>query len=204
MNYWFFTPTPITPPQLPPPPPLPNSLEFFTNSNYFRPGLAGLQLYSQIHHNTVNQVIHGLGMPFVGYAVFGLANLLSSNNRAGLIIYLSYFLYYLQFDLIGSFYALLIYLIPLAISFYDYQIIQFYYPNTIKPSYQLIKSEYLAFYAKIFALSILIQEGIGHFCYERFNSDLYQLPNSISQAPLFGTRALMHNWLNYPLLPNAN
>jgi len=191
-----------------------DSLMDFTHEHrMFRSGRAGLELYTEIHQNNTNQIIHGLGMPFVGYAIFGLANFFCASPLASLLIYFSYFIYYLTFDVPGAMFSLVIYYPVLMQSISDWLDLDFYYGQDYVPTTELLpasnyliyaeqRRKYCVFYIQLFCLSVFIQEGLGHFFYEVINSDLYQLPNSMSQAPLFGTRALMHNWLNYSLLPS--
>ena len=179
-----------------------NADNLFRNGTQFRPGLEGLKLYSQIHGNNTNQIIHALGMPVVAYAIFGLSNL-HLNTASSILIYLFYFFYYASFDIIGSFCSLLLFFPSLCSSMIEYYDFQHYYDlkyNTF--IYDNKKLKMTKYYIKMFLLSVVIQEFVGHFIYEKINSDLFQLPNSITQAPLFATRALLHNLFNLPLIPN--
>lgn len=165
--------------------------------NYFRPGIDGLKLYSQIHHNQVNQLLHAFGMPVVGYAFFGLMNLVSV--KLSYLAFVSYFMYYLTFDPFGAIVSLVIYTQALNLSVQNYTDLIDYYGNS--KVFEKFKHEYAMFYVKLFCLSIFVQEFIGHLIYERISSDLLQLPNSITQAPLFATRAMLHNFIGMSLIP---
>ena len=169
-------------------------------NNWFRPGIEGLKLYSQIHGNNANQIIHGIGMPIVAYAVFGLSNF-HVNTSFTFIIYFAYFIYYSTFDTLGALFSLLLYFPSIYCSIQEYYDIVHYYKNGynsfIFENKQLKMTKY---YINIFWASVVFQELIGHFVYERANSDLLQLPNSITQAPLFASRALLHNLFNLPLI----
>jgi uncharacterized membrane protein YGL010W len=163
-------------------------------------GRESLALYADMHHNWVNQIIHGVGMPFVGYAVFGGVPLIynrlrrklglrlyCSANQLRVAIYLSYLIYYWSFDLIGAIVTGLTYLPLFVLADFEY--------NGI-PGLRLgglIEWMMIWFYILVLVVSIGFQEGVGHSLYEETNSILIQLPNSILIAPLFGTRALLHN-----------
>lgn len=182
-------------------------------------GTDALKLYSEIHQSPVNQIIHGLGMPFVGYAVFMWVPLilyrlynymvqdlsttipiwvlnirtipvLLFNIRFAL--YILYVTYYFCFDPVGAIVTQLIYLVPFYLATKRIH----HDANVHEHSSSLIVQN-----IGIMALSIFVQEGIGHAFFEHVNSDLWQLPNSISIAPLFGTRALLHNFLGFRLIP---
>ena len=161
-------------------------------------GTDALTLYAEIHQSTVNQIIHGLGMPFVGYAIFGgvpllLAKFRDFRDRSLFIhlcqfaIYFFYVIYYSTFDRTGSLTTAMIYAIPLVCAMEDF-----------------VGKKYgrgLFHYIKVLAASIFIQEGVGHLLFEHKSSDLWQLPNSIAIAPLFGVRCILHNFFGQPLTP---
>lgn len=169
-------------------------------------GRESLALYAEMHHNHMNQVIHGMGMPFVGYAVFGgvpliynrvkrLLGLESPVNATQLrtSIFLAYIIYYWSFDTIGAIVTAGTYLPFLILANKEYNGI----PGLTKGG--LIEWMMIWFYIMVMTLAIGIQEGIGHSLYEKRNSFLLQLPNSVLIAPLFGTRAILHNFFGFDL-----
>lgn len=154
-------------------------------------GRQSLELYAEIHQTTGNQLIHGLGMPIVGYGVFGGIPLLLSNKRFDqevlrLFIYCAYIVYYWWGcnDWVGAFVTAATYLPAL------------HYASTHVEDGVGVLGFTMAALG-----SIAVQEIVGHGMYERVASDLWQLPNSIAIAPLFGTRALMHVFFGAPLVP---
>src|SRR6056297_3320479 len=73
----------------------------------FRYGNAGYELYHEIHNSLANQLIHGLGMPFVVYGFYKMMGAIFANNKktanvVQFIIFTAFFLYYLTFDPIGA------------------------------------------------------------------------------------------------------
>lgn len=147
-------------------------------------GQCGYDLYAEIHQNYVNQLIHGLFMPFVVYGtLLGVPALLGFSGNKALemagYIYTSYLMYYLTFDPLGMFLSALMYTPCL------------YFVN--KESYTP-QDRWRIFSRGVGWLlaAVGIQEIIGHTLFEEVNSDLWQLPNSILIAPIFGARCLFH------------
>ena len=164
-------------------------------SSCFCLGRDSLMLYAQIHQNRFNQLIHAIGMPFVGYAVFGGLPLLAQKFNPNLIvnnmriaIYLLYVLYYWSFDLAGAMTTAIVY---------------GYVLNKVLDDDELISDQttniFLAYYLFIFCFSLILQEFIGHSFFEEQNSFVCQIPNSIMIAPLFGIRAILHNFFGLEL-----
>lgn len=166
-------------------------------------GTDALVLYSEMHQSTMNQIIHGLGMPFVAYGVFGGFPILMTFllrhpdyqikyawDAIRWTIYFGYVLYYMTFDMIGAFFCAILFFFPLAKA------------KDMQRSLSVTEYKYAFWhFLSVLVASILVQEGIGHTFFEGANSDLWQLPNSINISPLFGTRALMHNFLGFDLIP---
>ena len=147
-------------------------------------GQCGYDLYAEIHQTYGNQLMHGLFMPFVVYGTFiGIPALFNiypmSSNIMQIGIYMSYMLYYLTFDPVGAVFSLILYYPALIASLrYDYTP-QMRWLNVAKGLAWILGA-------------VAIQEGIGHTLFEHTNSDIWQLPNSILIAPIFGARCFFH------------
>lgn len=184
-----------------------------TSCRVFCYGVEGLKLYAEIHQNTANQLIHGLFMPLVGYAFMGgFPILISLLRREQLVsrdrlllrmvfIFCLYALYYATFDMPGTLATVAIYYWVLPFITYKYSSVMKIGLDSVRiVEYQHFPNLFTHFVGAL-CIAIFIQEGIGHRFGEEIHSDLWQLPNSISIAPLFGTRALMHNFFGWPLVP---
>jgi len=150
----------------------------------FRYGQEGYDLYAQIHTTLGNQLVHGVGMIFVVYGVFQMMNSFVRTKQSAadlmLSVYLGYLFYYSWFDPLGAFLSGLVYNLPLKKALYESSSTyssEFRRRNFQKGLIYLIGS-------------ILVQEIIGHTLFEQTNSNLWELPNSLIIAPLFGANSL--------------
>lgn len=153
----------------------------------FRYGNAGYELYHEIHNNLANKLIHGLGMPFVVYGFYKMMGAIFANNQKKasmiqLVIFELFFLYYLTFDPIGSL---------LCFGIYGYTLERV--NADTKYSYSTFTGRFKHFMKGFVILiaSLLIQEFVGHSYFEGVNSNLWEIPNSIAIAPLFGVNSLV-------------
>ena len=160
-------------------------------------GQCGYDLYAEIHQNYYNQLIHGLFMPMLAFGVFmGLPALFNQSSRAfqrqtcavaqsqtvlaQAYLYIAYLMYYLSFDPLGAVMTAIIYAFPL-------------YLATTKIYYPWQRWRDVGIGLMWVFLAVIIQEVFGHTLFEQINSDLWQVPNSILIAPLFGARCLLHS-----------
>lgn len=149
----------------------------------FKFGAAGYELYKTIHMNPMNQMVHGIGMPFVALATFiGIPALFGFYRHDALVvssnIYSIYLLYYLLFDVSGAVVSGVIYFVPL--------IIAGLYVN--HSPYFRWRNVFMSLCILVVALGV--QEYVGHTLYEQKNSIIEHIPNSIAIAPLFGARCI--------------
>ena len=153
----------------------------------FRYGNAGYELYHEIHNSLINQIIHGLGMPFVVYGMFKMMGAIFANNKktAGYIqlgMFIAFTIYYMTFDPIGAI---------ISIGLYGY-VLEKVMGDT-EYSYVTTSGRFKHFTKGFVYMtgSLLIQEFIGHTYFEGTNSNLWELPNSIAISPIFGANSLV-------------
>lgn len=153
----------------------------------FRYGNSGYELYHQIHNSLANQIIHAIGMTFVVFGVFKMLGAIFASNKKTaniiqLIVYLVYLAYYLTFDPIGTLICGILYGFVLEKVIAD-----------TKYSYSSFSGRFKHFVRGfvILVASLLIQEFVGHSYFEGINSNLWEIPNSIAIAPLFGANSLV-------------
>lgn len=149
----------------------------------FRFGRAGYDLYAEIHQDYYNQWLHGLFMPGVVFGtLLGLPSIfnLRVHNAYALqtIIVAMFFTYYSLFDYKGA-------ILCLLHNWVGWQLAQNFYVW-----YPRVKNLMIA--GGTFVVCLFIQEAIGHTFYEKINSDLWQIPNSISMAALFGSNCFFN------------
>ena len=153
-------------------------------SQKFCLGQCGYDLYAEIHQSYLNQLIHGLFMPVLIYGVYvSLPALLgrTGNNAwyASMYLYWAYFAYYMGFDPVGAVLSAILYAPGLYLSSK-----RFYYPEQRWRNFAI---------GLVWIFSAVgVQELVGHTLCEEVNSDLLQLHNSITIAPIFGARCLFH------------
>lgn len=158
----------------------------FRREVLFRWGKEGYDLYHELHLNYGNQMIHGLFMPFVVYGIFvGLPAFFVKTDagatRFRVAIWATYLAYYSSFDVVGA---------TLCGQFY---LPALWYLSVYQPYYYHHNSGRIQaiMWGLIFLFGAVgIQEFFGHTFYEERNSNLWELPNSIAIAPLFGIRCL--------------
>jgi uncharacterized membrane protein YGL010W len=149
-------------------------------------GQAGIDLYRELHLNETNAYLHAAFMPFVVAGIFrGLPALLKMYGTSALrlqyLIFVTYIAYYASFDIPGAAFACVYYIIPLL-----------YATNALHTErFRGVNIE-IGLWLLLFSLGI--QEFIGHSMFEHKNSDLWQIPNSILIAPIFGSNSAMQ-WL---------
>lgn len=147
-------------------------------------GQCGYDLYAEIHQSYGNQLLHGLFMPFVVYGTFvGLPALFNQISLSAclthLAIYFAYMIYYVSFDPLGGVLSAILYYPALEFALSHRYIPEERWQNVAKGLGWIF-------------FAVAIQEGIGHTLFESTNSDLWQLPNSILIAPIFGARCFFH------------
>lgn len=145
--------------------------------------VAGYELYSQIHQNYWNRLVHTVGMPFAVYgflrgapALIGFTG--NDANMLQLAIFYFYIFYYMSWDFTGA--------VLTAMLFYPSIYFAFSHKYKLNTEYQNI---IMGFGTMILAL--LFQEIIGHCYFEESNSILIQIPNNILIAPIFAARSLL-------------
>ena len=153
----------------------------------FRYGNAGYELYHQIHNSLANQIVHAIGMPFVVYGVLKMLGAVFANNKktANIIqfsVYLIFLTYYVTFDPIGALVCGVLYGFMLEKIVAD-----------TKYSYSTFSGRFKHFTRGFvyFVAALLIQEFVGHSYFEENSSNLWEIPNSITIAPLFGANSLV-------------
>lgn len=145
----------------------------------FRYGECGYWLYYELHTNQYNAIVHAIGMHAVVFGALLMVSALFKNNirtSVPVIIYAAYIAYYMRFAVDASW--TMIYFMPALL--YAVHVLDKY------------NDQPLSLYGlAVMSTSILLQELIGHIMFEEAMSELEQIPNSISIAPLFASRSAL-------------
>lgn len=154
----------------------------------------GLDVYSEIHKNDANILVHVIFMPLVAYSILrGIPSLLNLNKKYMIhmvnLIHLAYVLYYFTFDQFNAISMAILYSPVLMLAKRDYQ--------------RGLKNFMKCF--MILATTLVIQEVLGHSIYEKTNSRPGKyIINAIMYAPIFSayhtTKYFIQHWYQMSIM----